>query len=84
MNGCRLIQVQDAIDHLKEPLLSVGDWLISARELLTKGARPISLFSQSVNDGNRVWLILASPAGSQLLLISTLFAAWRRQSYTAI
>jgi len=84
MNGCRLIQVQDAIDHLKEPLLSVGDWLISARELLTKGARPISLFSQSVNDGNRVWLILASPAGSQLLLISTLFAAWRRQSYTAL
>jgi Ni,Fe-hydrogenase III large subunit len=75
---------QQILNHEKAPLLTAEEWLDSARHLLTGGARPVGVFGQRVNDGHRVWLILASPATAQLFLTSTLFAAKSRQSYAAL
>ena len=84
MSSWRPMKVLDSVDYEKEQAVSVGEWLNSARQLLIGGARPVCVFGQPVNDGSRVWLVLASPATAQLSLSSTLFAAKDRQSYTAL
>ena len=80
----RPTRVLEVVDFDKEPLLSTEECLAANRQLLAGGARPVSVFSQRVNDGNRVWIALASPAASQLCLTNTVFAARERRSYAAL
>ena len=80
----RPTRVLEVVDFDKEPLLSTEECLAANRQLLAGGARPVSVFSQRVSDGNRVWIALASPAASQLCLTNTVFAARERRSYAAL
>jgi len=68
----------------REPPLSVRDWLAATRELLTGGARPVSVFSQQRNGDNRVWIAVAPASGAQLCLTNTVFAAKERRAYAAL
>jgi len=83
----RQIKAFDLIDFETEHPLSMRDWLTATRELLTGGARPVSLFSQQTNDQNRVWMAFApaSPGQhGQLCLTNTVFAATGRRTYAAL
>jgi Ni,Fe-hydrogenase III large subunit len=84
MSWWRPMKAQELVHLEKERLLSVDEWLGSARQLLTGRARPVCVFGQRVSDDTRAWLILASPATAQLFLTSTLFTAKDRQSYAAL
>jgi Ni,Fe-hydrogenase III large subunit len=72
------------IDFEKEPSLSMRDWLAATRELLAGGARPVSVFSQRMNDKNRVWMAFAPASGEQLCLTNTVFSASGRRTYAAL
>jgi len=80
----RPMKVLEPVDYEKEPRLKVGDWLSSTRQLLAGGARPVCVFGQKVDEGNRVWITLAAPSVGQLFFTNTLFAANERQRYTAL
>ena len=55
----RQMKALDLIHVEKEPSLTSRDWLAATRELLAKGARPVSVFSQRTNDEDRVWMAFA-------------------------
>ena len=74
----------DLVHFEREPPLSVRDWLAATRELLTGGARPVSVFSQQTNGDNRVWVAVAPASGAQLCLTNTVFAAKERRAYAAL
>jgi Ni,Fe-hydrogenase III large subunit len=80
----RPTRVLEVVDFDKEPLLSVEECIAATRQLLASGARPVSVLSQRVNDGNRVWITLASPTASELCLTNSIFAAKERLSYAAL
>jgi Ni,Fe-hydrogenase III large subunit len=75
----------DLIHVEKEPPLTSRHWLDATAELLAKGARPISVFRQGTNHGDRVWMAFAPASGcaGYLCLTNTLFAANERRSYAA-
>ena len=79
----RTIKVLESVDYEREPSVAVGEWLSCTRQLLSDRARPVCVFSQRSNVEHRVWIALAPPAGGQLCLANTIFAADARQSYSA-
>ncbi len=85
MSG-RQMKALDLIQVEKEPSLSSRNWLDVAGELLSKGARPVSVFSQRTHDGDRIWMAFAPAAGSagHLSLTNTVFAPNERRSYAAL
>jgi Ni,Fe-hydrogenase III large subunit len=74
----------DLVHFEREHPLSVRDWLAATRELLSGGARPVSVFSQQTNGDNRVWIAVAPASGAQLCLTNTVFAAKERRAYAAL
>jgi hypothetical protein len=78
------MQALDLVHFEREHPLSVRDWLAATRELLTGGARPVSVFSRQTNGDNRVWIAVAPASGAQLCLINTVFAAKERRAYAAL
>src|SRR5260370_10486116 len=71
----------DLVHFEREHPLSVRDWLAATRELLNRGARPVSVFSQQTNGDNRVWIAVAPASGAQLCLTNTVFAAKEPRAY---
>jgi hypothetical protein len=80
----RQMKALDLIHVEKEPSLTRRDWLAATGELLTGGARPVSVFSQRTNDDDRVWMAFAPASAGQLCLTNTMFAAKGRRAYGAL
>jgi Ni,Fe-hydrogenase III large subunit len=80
----RPLKVLDLVHLEKEPALSNRDWLAATRELLARGARPVSVFSQRTKDEDRVWMAFAPASAGQLRLTNTVFASNDRRSYAAL
>jgi hypothetical protein len=80
----RRMKAPDLIQVDKEPSLTRRDWLAATRELLGGGARPVSVFSQRTNDGDRVWMVFAPASAGQLCLTNTVFTVNERRAYAAL
>ena len=80
----RQMKALDLIHVEKELPLTRRDWLAATREVLAKGARPVSVFSQRTNDEDRVWMAFAPASAGQLCLTNTAFAANERRAYAAL
>ena len=79
----RTAQPLELIHFVEEPRFSVEDWIVAMRELLGNGARPVAMFCQQEQGGQRVWTALASPSGG-LCLTNTVFPLTEKRSYPTL
>jgi hypothetical protein len=73
----------ELIHFAEEPSFSVEDWIAAMRELLSKDARPITMFCHEEQGRQRVWTALASPADG-LCLTNTVFPSSEKRTYPTL